>query len=361
MANDLLGFWDDAFEENTVPNEGSERIFSFTELRSCYELSRLIKERELELNPVFQRENVWDNSRKTRFIDSLSKGYPIPSLCLYQDISTEKWTVIDGLQRLSAIYDFINVKDFRLSELSDVSDDLAGKTASEVESSDAKTYRRIVNSSISINVIKLDSSIEVNKEFIFTVFHRLNVGSVKLSNQEIRNAIYSGPFIRMINSLNDISSWKLLTKQKKGKSYRMRYQEIILRIFAYADRLNKYNGNMTVFLNRFTQDNRHISEKEISLIESSFAQTSDFVWSHLSDKQIFSEKFNYLVLESIFTAVMKLRIYKYNVNKYQFRIIMTKLLKTTYFSSLETSEGTTKSDKVKGRINSSISLFSEWP
>src|SRR5581483_2479999 len=82
-------------------------VFAFNELRSCADLFRLSETKTLQIHPDFQRDVVWKDADQTRFIDSLVKNLPIPSLCFSLDSKTEKMQVIDGLQRISTICRFL--------------------------------------------------------------------------------------------------------------------------------------------------------------------------------------------------------------------------------------------------------------
>jgi len=84
---------------------------------SIGELMNLYRDDELRIDPAFQRLFRWDDTRKTRFIESLLLGIPIPPIFVFQD---EKgiWELIDGLQRLSTIFQFTNIlKGPRAEEL----------------------------------------------------------------------------------------------------------------------------------------------------------------------------------------------------------------------------------------------------
>ena len=101
-------------------------IVSYNELRSCADLYRLFDTDKLEIQPDFQREVVWRQEDQTRFIDSLVKQLPIPSMCFGLDYNTQKWKVIDGLQRMSSIINFLSIKPWRLKNLEDIHPSLRG-------------------------------------------------------------------------------------------------------------------------------------------------------------------------------------------------------------------------------------------
>ncbi|WP_205351586.1 DUF262 domain-containing protein [Vibrio cholerae] len=75
---------------------------------SLGEIVNLYKENELKINPDFQRLFRWDVTRKTRFIESILLGIPIPPIFVFQD-KDGNWELIDGLQRLSTILEFTGV------------------------------------------------------------------------------------------------------------------------------------------------------------------------------------------------------------------------------------------------------------
>lgn len=72
------------------PQQPPADIVVFNELRSCADLFRLEQTGQLEIKPFFQRDQVWSDADQTRFIDSLVKQLPIPSLCLGYDYQARK-------------------------------------------------------------------------------------------------------------------------------------------------------------------------------------------------------------------------------------------------------------------------------
>jgi len=169
-------------------------IVAFNELRSCADLLRLYTSNQLVIQPDFQRDVVWSNPDQTRFIDSLTKQLPIPSMCISLDYKTDKRLIIDGLQRMTSIINFLSEDEWKLSNLDDIDENLAGKTVHTIKTKHRELYDRVLNVSIPITVIRCDYSKPSHNEYLFTIFHRLNSGGLKLNNQEIRNCIYNGNF-----------------------------------------------------------------------------------------------------------------------------------------------------------------------
>jgi uncharacterized protein with ParB-like and HNH nuclease domain len=97
-----------------------EDTSTLNEQRSCADLYRMYNKNQLQLQPDFQRNFVWKPAVQTRFIDSLVKQLPIPSLCLALDYKTGKYLVIDGLQRISTVVKFFENNKWKLNKLSDI-------------------------------------------------------------------------------------------------------------------------------------------------------------------------------------------------------------------------------------------------
>ena len=104
-GSDLQELERQTFEEIDGFSVPPADLIAYNELRSCADLYRMYRERQLEISPEFQREIVWSTPVQTRFIDSLVKQLPIPTMCFSLDYKTQKWQVIDGLQRMWRSFD----------------------------------------------------------------------------------------------------------------------------------------------------------------------------------------------------------------------------------------------------------------
>ena len=123
-------FYEDDYAEVPPPD-----IVAYNELRSCADLFRMHEQGILEISPEFQRDIVWKGPDQTRFIDSLIKQLPIPSMCFALDHKQQKWIVIDGLQRISTIVKFLQGGDWKLSQLDDIDPEIAGKSVAAIKTS----------------------------------------------------------------------------------------------------------------------------------------------------------------------------------------------------------------------------------
>jgi hypothetical protein len=209
--------------------------------------SQLVKN-NIDLFPKFQRRDAWSNKAKSRFIESLILGLPIPQIILAEKTKQRgKYIVIDGKQRLLTIRRFFSLdkndefKPLRLSGL-EILTHLNGKTYKNIKENPDyfEELNQLENQSIRTVVLKNWP----NEEFLFTVFLRLNTGSIKLSPQELRQALHPGPFIDFADEFS-IESEQIKTMLNLSKpDYRMRDVEMVIRYFTNKYFLKNYNGNL---------------------------------------------------------------------------------------------------------------------
>jgi hypothetical protein len=117
-------FYEEDRDQPIPPND----VVAYNELRSCADLYRMFASGKLEIQPDFQREVVWKKEEQARFVDSLVKQLPIPSMCFSLDYKTQKWKVIDGLQRMFTITSFLGTTDWKIANVEDIHKTLRSKT-----------------------------------------------------------------------------------------------------------------------------------------------------------------------------------------------------------------------------------------
>lgn len=156
---------------------------------SIGELTNLYKDGEIKINPDFQRFFRWTNKQKTRFIESILLGIPIPSIFVYQNLKGI-WELIDGLQRVSTLLEFMGFlkddmgKEFPPSILEKINT-LPGLEGMTWEKLPQSLRLDIKRAKIKVEIILKDS----DKDAKYEVFQRLNTGGSFLTEQEIRNAL----------------------------------------------------------------------------------------------------------------------------------------------------------------------------
>lgn len=149
----------------------------------------LITEGDLELNPDFQRNFIWDRTRQSLLIESILLGLPIPSIYLSQ-YDDGRLTVVDGLQRLTTLRRFLN-DELKLTHLEYLKV-CNGKTFSQIKTILPRLQiRQFSQTQIGCYVIDYRSP----ERLKFDLFRRINTGSKPLNRPEIRNCL-SRPYVQ---------------------------------------------------------------------------------------------------------------------------------------------------------------------
>lgn len=194
-------------------------------------------EEQIKLNPDFQRRDRWDAKKQSRFVESIVMNVPVPPVFLGED-RYGSYVVLDGRQRLTAIYDFLR-GSYALERL-EVWKELNGMRYADMEDKGlAPTIKRRFIPAV---LLLRESSPEVK----YDVFDRLNTGGVPLNTMEIRNAVFQGKFNRLLHKLSDEPVFRELwdipqdnTERKSNNLYsNMRDVELVLRFFALREPLN---------------------------------------------------------------------------------------------------------------------------
>ena len=162
------------------------------------------REGSLTLQPSFQRRRVWADRQKSHLIESILLELPIPEI--YMQVKTDpsgksEYIVVDGQQRISAILEFVGTNDKERFELRylDPNSVWQGYTFDSL-SDDEKT--RFYGHSMAVRYLQ-----DVQETEIKDLFRRLNKYLTPLNAQELRNATYRGPFLRLSESLADDGFW----------------------------------------------------------------------------------------------------------------------------------------------------------
>lgn len=170
-------------DEGTLELDTSQRR-AIMEQRdtSLFEYHRWKQQGRINLNPDWQREYVWRGKRPSYLIESIFMKIPIPVIFLSKT-KDGAYEVIDGVQRLTTIYNFFEDK-FTLSNL-EVFPELNGKKFSELSRSHQSQLEDAV-------ITNFQLSEHTAQDLLFATFERINTGGVKLNEMEIRNCIYRG-------------------------------------------------------------------------------------------------------------------------------------------------------------------------
>ena len=213
-----------------------------------------IKKGNIDLNPRFQRREAWNDSRKSTFVESLFLGLPVPQLVLAEQPSRRgSYIVVDGKQRLLAIRRFGSSSqdsDFvplRLSGL-EVRTELNGKDLDAIRQDSSLTDEVSWYENQTIRTVVVRNWKQ--EEFLYRVFLRLNMGTLPLSSQELRQALHPGPFVDFADEQSATSKAIQKALHLSKPDFRMRDIEILVRFFGFHERLQEYNGNLKLFLDQ---------------------------------------------------------------------------------------------------------------
>ena len=211
---------------------------------SIGEIVNLYIDNEIKLDPAFQRIYRWSDQQKTKLIESILIGIPIPELFVAQK-SDGIWHVVDGVQRLSTIYQLLGVlKNYEPLKLTSCKylPSLENLTWEDFPTS---TQREFKKSKIRINIILTENSDEAQ----FELFQRLNTGGTLLESQEIRNCLIlmvSEDFFNKLNQLKDYDAFKECLTIKPHDYDKEYHMELILRMYMGYQNIINYEEHSPI-------------------------------------------------------------------------------------------------------------------
>jgi len=238
---------------------------------------------EIDLNPDFQRHaNLWNQTSMSRLIESILLKLPLP--IFYFDVSNpEKWIVVDGLQRLSTIKQFVVDKKLCLKNLEFLTD-LEGKNYDKLE----RAYKRVIDET---QIITYQIEAQTPKEVRYSIFNRINTGGLSLNAQEIRQALNQQG--KGVKFLYKCSQDEIFKKVVNVPSKRMLDRELILRFIAFKLTKNAYKNfpynNMGEFLDNAMEKLDNIKNKKyLEELQQELINTLIFSEKVLGEKHRFS-------------------------------------------------------------------------
>ncbi|HDL8413135.1 TPA: DUF262 domain-containing protein [Yersinia enterocolitica] len=191
-----------------------------SKVQSIYTLMSRVRHNEIT-TPSYQRRKVWGNDNKSRLIESLLVRIPIP--VFYIDATNENnWKIIDGLQRITALKEFLVDKTLKLTGL----EYIRGFEGLSYDSIPRAYIRRIEETEVTVVFINQGTPDNVK----FNIFKRINTGGQPLTPQEIRHALNDGKPTVLLNELAD---WKVISDFWGTDNDRMEINALVLRALGY--------------------------------------------------------------------------------------------------------------------------------
>ena len=249
-----------------------EKINIFTREPTIEQLLRRINEEALDLAPDFQRHaNIWKDDAKSRLIESILIRIPLPAF--YIDATNEdKWLVVDGLQRLSALKQFMSDKKLNLCGLEYLIN-LEGKNYNEIG---RRYQRRIEETQVTVYLIEKGTPPEVK----YNIFKRINTGGLPMSPQEIRHALNPGKATKFLAKLARSHEFEQVTNLSDPRKMRMEDREFILGSVAFmlTSYKNYQSETRDLFLTKALSKINNMSESELGAIENNFKKAMVAAW-----------------------------------------------------------------------------------
>ena len=166
------------------------------EFRPFSWLHDLWKRGQLDLSPPYQRRSVWPDRFRSDFVTTVLMNYPCPAIFLFEEIRNDGsfvYKVVDGKQRLTALFDFV-------SNGIQIAEDYPNQSLRGRLFDDLDTEIRLLVWRYSFSVEFIEQE---NESLINDIFNRINKNVAKLSQQELRHAMFSGRFITAAEELSE--------------------------------------------------------------------------------------------------------------------------------------------------------------
>jgi hypothetical protein len=259
---------------------------------SIGELISLYQSNEIDIHPEFQRFFRWSDHQKSSFIESILLGIPIPPIFVNQRYDGV-WDVVDGVQRLSTIYEFVGIlkKDEQAESNHPIAlqkttylPSLKGKKwddPNDPENSLTQVQRLLIKrAKITVNIVEKESDAMIKYE----LFQRLNTGGSIATPQEVRNCVLlmlNKKLYELMRSLANYEPFKnciALSDRLYEEQYDM---ELVLRFILLFDKsqedINKLGDDVSVFLTEEMRKMALDQELNYSHIETAFKKTFDIL------------------------------------------------------------------------------------
>jgi uncharacterized protein with ParB-like and HNH nuclease domain len=215
-----------------------------------------LKDDENELFvPDYQRDHTWEPKRKSRFIESVLIGLPIPYLFVADITKKEaRLEIVDGSQRIRTLAEFLT-NELKLSDLEKLSE-LNGFKFSDMPVARQRRFKRHT-----LRMIELTE--KANEEIRRDLFERINTGSQELSDMEKRWGVNDGKFLRFVRECSENTLFHELAPLSDAAVKRRDRQEFVLRFFAFLDRYKSFDRRLDEFLDQYLHDMEKTGTTEI--------------------------------------------------------------------------------------------------
>lgn len=282
--HDTLDIDDDSSTESLDIGQEPMRVIYQLSTPSIQTLYERYKEGELVLAPDFQRHFVWNKQKASNLIESILLNIPLPLLFTAQFADKEE--VVDGQQRLTSIFSFLDGSlpggdAFRLSKrLKVMASQIGGKTFAEL---DRQYQREIKNRGLQVICISKDSQEDVK----FEMFERLNTNITPLNAQELRNCLYRGPYNDFLRSMAEYEDYQFILNKPKFVLRMLDVENVLMFCTFYHSNPDRYSKSLTQNMNQDMRSHRNASADDLRELERQFKKSVKLV-KHIWGERAFN-------------------------------------------------------------------------
>lgn len=223
------------------------------------------RENEFYIPDEYQRQYIWEDSDKNRFIESILLGLPIPFM-FFSDTDDGRCEIIDGAQRTQALEEFMQ-NDLVLSNLKKLTE-LNGFTYNDLP----EYFKRKFNkTTMRIIVLSDETTMDIRKE----IFNRINTTGRPAKPSEIRRGSYAGPFMEFLKECTKNPIFIKVCPVSEISKKRYEDLELVLRFFAFLNNYKNFTHRVDEFLDQYVEDNQNKFDAET--FRSEFVRMVTFV------------------------------------------------------------------------------------
>ncbi len=275
--------YEDTSAQNSLSKASPIDIDISSDYISLNHLFEKLKRGEISLETGFQRNNIWNETKQSRLIESILVKIPI-SAFFFDGSNPSRWLIIDGQQRITTFNNFIINETLALENL----EYLPSLNGLEYKDLPRDFQRRILETEVPMFLINPGTPVEVK----YNIFQRINTGGISLNSQEIRNALNHGTNADLI--IKELSRLKVFKKVTDSavNSVRMEDQYVINRFIAfYLLGYEMYKPDLEDYLNKAIRELNKLAQPKQLKLKQQFIKAMNLAWN-IFEEDAFRKRFN---------------------------------------------------------------------
>ncbi len=215
-------------------------------------LIQQFRDDEFYIPDEYQRQYIWNNADKNRFVESILLGLPIP-LMFFSDTEDGRCEIIDGAQRTQAMEEFMS-GDLVLSDLKKLTS-LNGFSYNDIPAYFRKKFDK---TNMRIIVLSDDTTLEIRQE----IFNRINTTGRGANSSEIRRGSFRGPFMDFLMECTKDEVFKSVCPISETMKKRYEQLELVIRFFAFVDHYQEFTHRVDNFLDEYIESTQSSFDKD---------------------------------------------------------------------------------------------------